>query len=164
MRSQVGLRKLPMNKASGRDVIAVELFQILKDDVVQVLHSICQQNWKTQQWPQDWKRSVFILIPKKGNSKECSHCCTIALISNANKEISPEYSLEGLMLKLKLKYFGQLMRRVDPLEKTLMLGGSGGRQGRLGAVTLVLSAHLHPLVSLVSRFILWSGATNAFPT
>ena len=69
------------NKASGGDGIPVELFQILKDDAVQVLHSICQQIWKTQQWPQDWKRSVFILIPKKGNAKECSNYRTILLTS-----------------------------------------------------------------------------------
>ena len=74
-----------MNKASGGDGIPVELFQILKDDAVKVLHSICQQIWKTQQWPQDWKRSVFILIPKKCNAKECSKYCTIALISHASK-------------------------------------------------------------------------------
>ena len=74
-----------MNKASGGDGISVELFQILKDDAVKVLHSICQQIWKTQQWTQDWKRSVFIPIPKKGNAKECSNYCTIALISHASK-------------------------------------------------------------------------------
>ena len=74
-----------MNKASGGDGIPVELFQILKDDAVKVMHSICQQIWKTQQWPQDWKRSVFIAIPKKGNAKECSNYCTIALISHASK-------------------------------------------------------------------------------
>ena len=74
-----------MNKASGGDGIPVELFQILKDDVVNVLHSICQQIWKTQQWPQDWERSVFIPIPKKGNSKECSNYRTIVLISHASK-------------------------------------------------------------------------------
>ena len=74
-----------MNKASGGDGISVELFQILKDDAVKVLCSICQQIWKTQQWPQDWKRSVFIPIPKKGNVKESSNCCTIALISQASK-------------------------------------------------------------------------------
>ena len=73
------------NKASGDDAIPVELFQILKDDAVKVLHSICQQIWKTQQWPQHWKRSVFIPIPKKGNAKECSNYCTIALISHASK-------------------------------------------------------------------------------
>ena len=74
-----------MNKASGGDGIPVELFQILKDDAVKVLPSICQQIWKTQQWPQDWKRSVFIPIPKKGNAKECSNYCTIALILHASK-------------------------------------------------------------------------------
>ena len=74
-----------MNKASGSDGIPVELFQILKDDAVKVLHSICQKIWKTQQWPQDWKRSVFIPIPKKGNAKECSNYRTIALISHASK-------------------------------------------------------------------------------
>ena len=77
-----------MNKASGGDRIPAELqFQILKDDVVKVLHSICQQIWKTQQWPQDWERSVFIPIPKKGNAKECSNYHTIALISHASKVI-----------------------------------------------------------------------------
>ena len=73
------------NKASGGDGIIVELFQILKDDAVKVLHSICQQIWKTQQWPQARKRSVFIPIPKKGNAKECTNSCTIALISHASK-------------------------------------------------------------------------------
>ena len=71
-----------MNKASGGDGVTVELFKIRTDDAVKVLHSICQQIWKTQQWPQDWKRSVFILIPKKGNAKECSNYCTIVLISH----------------------------------------------------------------------------------
>ena len=74
-----------MNKASGGDGIPAELFQILKDDAVKVLHSICQQIWKTQQWPQDWKKSVFIPNPKKGNAKECSNYCTIGLISHASK-------------------------------------------------------------------------------
>ena len=74
-----------MNKAGGGDRISVELFQILKDDAVKVLHQICQQIWKTQQWPQDWKRSVFIPIPEKGNAKECSNYCTIALISHTSK-------------------------------------------------------------------------------
>ena len=79
------LESITTNKASGGDGIPVELFQILKDDAVKVLHSICQQIWKTQQWPQDWKRSVFIPIPKKGNAKECSNYHTIALISHASK-------------------------------------------------------------------------------
>ena len=79
------LGSITMNKASGGDGIPVELFQILKDDAVKVLHSICQQIWKTQQWPQDWKTSAFIPIPKKGNAKECSNYHTIALISHASK-------------------------------------------------------------------------------
>ena len=79
------LGRVTTNKASRGDGIPVELFQILKDDAVKVLHSICHQIWKTQQWPQDWKRSVFIPIQKKGNAKECSNYCTIALISHANK-------------------------------------------------------------------------------
>ena len=81
------LRSITMNKASRCDGILVELFQILKDDAVKVLQSICQQIWKTQQWPQDWKRSVFIPIPKKGNARECSNYPTIALISHCSKVI-----------------------------------------------------------------------------
>ena len=79
------LGSVTMNKASGGDRIPVELFHVLKDDAVKVLHSICQQIWKTQQWPQDCKRSVFIPIPKKGNAKECSNYRTIALISHAGR-------------------------------------------------------------------------------
>ena len=79
------LESITLNKASGGDGISVELLQILKDDAVKVVHSICQQIWKTQQWPQDWRRSVFIPIPKKGNAKECSNYRTIALISHAGK-------------------------------------------------------------------------------
>ena len=76
------LGSITMNQASGGDGIPVELLQILKDDSVKMLHSTCQQIWKTQQWPQDWKRSIFIPIPKKGNAKECSNYHTIALISH----------------------------------------------------------------------------------
>ena len=90
------LGSITTNKASGGDGIPVELFQILKDDAVKVLHSLCQQIWKTQQWPQDWKRSVFIPIPKKGNAKECSNYCRIALISHASK----------IMLKILQAGFG----------------------------------------------------------
>jgi len=79
------LESITMNKASGGDGIPAELFQILKDDAVKVLHSMCQQIWKTQQWPQDWKRTAFILIPKKGNAKECSNYHIIILISHASK-------------------------------------------------------------------------------
>ena len=81
------LERISTNKASGGDRIPVELFQILKDDAVKVLHSICQQIWKTQQWPRHWKRSVFISIPKKGNAKECSNYRTIMLIAHAGKEM-----------------------------------------------------------------------------
>ena len=93
-----------MNKASGGDGIPVELFQILKDDAVKVLHSICQQIWKTQQWPQDWKRSVFVPIPKKGNAKECSNYRTIALISHTRK----------VMLKILQARLQQYMNREIP--------------------------------------------------
>ena len=79
------LESITMNKASGGDGTPADLFQILKDDAVKVLHSICQQIWETQQWPQDWKKSVFILIPKKGKAKECSNYHTIALILHASK-------------------------------------------------------------------------------
>ena len=79
------LESITKNKASGRDGIPAELFKVLKDNAVKVLHSICQQIWKTQQWPQDWKRSVFIPIPKKGNTKEYINYRTIALISHASK-------------------------------------------------------------------------------
>ena len=79
------LESIAMNKAIGGDGIPVELFQILKDDAVKVLHSICQEIWKTQQWLQDWKKSVFIPIPKKDNAKECSNYHTIALISHSSK-------------------------------------------------------------------------------
>ena len=91
------LGSLTTNKTSGDDEIPAELFQILKDDAAKVLYSICQQIWKTQQWPLDWKRSVFILIPKKGNSKECSNYCIIVLISHASK----------VMLKIFLGIFQQ---------------------------------------------------------
>ena len=79
------LGSITTNKGSGGDGIPVELLQVPEDDAVKVLHSICQQIWKTQQWPQDWKRSIFIQIPKKGNAKKCSNYCTIALTSHASK-------------------------------------------------------------------------------
>ena len=85
MKLRGALGSIATNKASGDDEIPVQLFQILKDDAVKVLHSICQQIWKAQQWPQDWKRSVFILIPKKGNANKCSNYCTVALILHASK-------------------------------------------------------------------------------
>ena len=93
-----------MNKAHEGDGIAFELFQILKVDAVKVLHSICQKIWKTQQWPQDWQRSVFILLPKKGNARECSNYHTIALISHTSK----------LLLKILQVRFQQYMNRKFP--------------------------------------------------
>ena len=87
MQNQVALGKITMYKTSGGDRPSIELFQILKDDAVNMLYSLCQQIWKNQQWPQDWKRSVFIQISKKGNAKEGSNCHTIALISQGTKEM-----------------------------------------------------------------------------
>ena len=98
------LESITINKASGVDGIPAELFQILEDDAVKVLHSICQQIWKTQQWPQDWKRSVFIPIPKKGTATECSNYCTIALISHTSK----------VMLKILQVRLQQYMKRELP--------------------------------------------------
>ena len=106
-----------MNKASGGDGILVELFQVLKDDAVKLLHSICQQIWKTQQWTQDWKRSVFIPIPKKGNAKECSNYHTIALISHASK----------VMLKILQASLQQYMNRELPVVQAGFRKGRGTR-------------------------------------
>ena len=117
MRGQVGLGSLTMNKASGGDGIPVELFQILKDDAVKVLHSICQQIWKTQQWPQDWKRSVFTVILQKGNAKECSNYHTIALISHTSK----------LMLKILQARLQQYMNHELPDVQAGFRKGRGTR-------------------------------------
>ena len=106
-----------MNKASGGDWISVELFQILKDDALKVLHSICQQIWKTQQWSQDWKRSVFIPIPKKGNAKECSNYRTIALFSHASK----------VMLKILQARFQQYVNHKLPDVQASFRKGRGTR-------------------------------------
>ena len=111
------LGSITMNKASGGDGIPVELFQILKDDAVKVLHSICQQIWTTQQWPQDWKLSVFIPILKKGNPKECSNYCTIALISHVNK----------VMLKILQARLQQYMNRELPHVQVGFRKGLGTR-------------------------------------
>ena len=101
----------------GRPGIPVELFQVLKDDAVTVLHSICQQIWKTQQWPQDWKRSVFILVPKKDNAKECSNYCTIALISHTSR----------VMLKILQARLQQYMNRELPNVQAGFIKGRGIR-------------------------------------
>ena len=110
-------KSITTKKASGGDRVPVELFQILKDDAVKVLHSIGQQIWKTQQWPQDWKRSVFIPIPKKGNAKECSNYCTIALIWHASK----------VMLKIIQARLQQYMNRELP---DVQAGFRKGRETR----------------------------------
>ena len=106
------LESITMDKASGGDEIPVELFQILKDDAVKVLHSICQHIWKTQQWPQNWKRSVFIPIPKKGNGKECSKYYTVALISHASKVL-----LKILQARLQTKNFLMIKLDLEKVEK-----------------------------------------------
>ena len=106
-----------MNKTSGGDGIPAELFQILKDDAVKVLHSTCQQIWKTQRWPQDWKRSIFIPIPKKDNSKECSNYHTITLISHASK----------VMLKILQARLQQYVNREHPDVQAGFRKGKGTR-------------------------------------
>ena len=111
------LESITKNKASGCDEIAVELFQILKDDAVKVLHSICQQIWKTQQWPQDWKRTVLIPIPKKGNPKDCSNYHTIALILHASK----------VMLKILQARVQQYVNRELPDVQAGFRNGRGTR-------------------------------------
>ena len=111
------LGSITTNKASGGDGIPVELFQILKDEAVKVLHSICQQVWKTQQWPQDWKRSVFIPIPKKGNAKECSNYLIIELISHASK----------VMLKILQARLQQYVNRELPAVQAGFRKGRGTR-------------------------------------
>ena len=112
------LESITMNKASGGDGISVELFHILKDDAVKVLHSTCQQIWKTQQWTQDWKRSVFISIPKKGNAKECSNYHTIVLISHASK----------VMLKILQARLQQYVNRELPDVQAGFRKGRGTRE------------------------------------
>ena len=111
------LESITTNKASEGDGIPMELFQILKDDAVKVLHSICQHVWKTQQWPQDWKRSVFIPIPKKGNAKECSNYCTIAHSSHASK----------VMLKILQARLQQYMNHEPPCVQAGFRKGRGTR-------------------------------------
>ena len=111
------LGSITMNKASGGDGIPVALFQILRDGAVKVLQSICQQIWKTRQWPQDWKRTVFIPIPKKGNVKDCSNYCTIALISHASK----------IMLKILQARLQQYVNRELPDVQAAFRKGRGTR-------------------------------------
>ena len=117
-----------MNKANGGDGIPVKLFQILKDDAVKVLHSICQQIWKSQQWPQDWKRSVFIAIPKKGNAKECSNYRTIALISYASK-VMLKILQARLQQYVNLQMFKLVLEKAEePKIKLPTFAGSSKKQ------------------------------------
>ena len=127
------LASITMNKVSGGDGIPVELFQILKDDAVKVLHSICQQIWETQQWPQDWKRSVFISIPKKGSAKEYSNYRTIVLISHASK----------VMLKILQARFRQYVKFEFP---DAQAGFRKGRENR------DQSANIHWIIGKAREF------------
>ena len=122
-----------MNKARGCDGIPVEPFQILKDDAVKGLHSTCQQIWKSQQWPQDWKRSIFIPIPKKGNAKECSNQLTIALISHVSK----------VMLKILQARLQQYINCETPNVQT------GSRRGRRTGDQI---ANIHSMIEKVREF------------
>ena len=131
-----------MNNASGGDGIPVELFQILKDDAVKVLHSIFQQIWKTQQWPQDWKRSVFIPMPKKGNAKEWSNYHTIALISHANK----------LMLKILQARLQQYMNCELPDVQTGFRKGRGTRD-QIGNIRWIIEKARVPEKNIYFCFI-----------
>ena len=118
-----------MNKASGGDGIPVELLQILKDDAVKVLHSICQQIWKTQQWLQDWKRSAFIPVPRKGNPKECSNYHTIALISHTSKVMLNSPSQASAVRELKFLMFKLLLEKAEEPEIKLPIStGSSKKQ------------------------------------
>ena len=134
------LESITTNKASGCDGIPVELFHILKDDAVKVLHSICQQIWKTQQWPQDWKTSVFILIPKKGNPKECSNYCTVALISHTSK----------VMLKILQARLQQYVNRELPDVQAGFRKGRGTRDQIANILWIIEKAREFQKTSLLT--------------
>ena len=128
---QVGLSNNIANKTSGGDGIPVELFQNLKDDALKVLYSICQQIWKTQQWPQDWKRSVFIPIPKKGNAKKCSDYHTIAFISHASKVMFKilQARLQQYVNRVSVQMFKLGLEKAEELEiKLPTSAGSSKKQ------------------------------------
>ena len=137
-----------MNKASGGDGIPVELFQILKDDAVKVLHSICQQIQKTQQWPQGWKRSVFIPIPKKSNAKECSNYSTIALISHASKVMLK--ILQARLQQYVNKELPDVQADVEKAEETeiKLPTSAGSSRMQEGSRKISISASLTMLKSL----------------
>ena len=141
------LGSITMNKASGGDGIPVELFQILKDDAGKVLHSICQQIWKTQQWPQDWKRSVFIQIPKKDNAKECSNYHTIALISHTSKVMLK-------ILQARLQQYFQMFKLVleneeEPEIKLPTFAGSSKKQ------EISSKTSISPLLTMPKPLTVW---------
>ena len=132
-----------MNKASGGDGIPAELFQVLKDDTVRVLHSICQQIWKTQQWLQDWKRSVFIPIPNKSNAKECSNYCTIALVSHASK----------VMLKILQTRLQQYLNRDIPdVRAGFGFGSSKKQKSSRETSTSALLTMPKPLTGCITKY------------
>ena len=131
MRSEVGRRSITRNKTCGGDGIPIELFQTLKVDVVKVLHSICQQIWKTQQWPQDWKRSVFIPIPKKGNAKKCSNYHTVAVISHTSKVMLKILQASGFsnMWTMNFQMFKLVLGKAEEPEiKLPTFAGSSKKQ------------------------------------
>ena len=132
------LGSITTNKASGGDGIPVELFQILKDEAVKVLYSICQQIWETQQRPQDWKRSVFIPVPKKGNAKECSNYCTIALTSHTSK----------VMLKILQVRLQQYMNRELP-DVQAWFGKGRGTENRIGNIHWIIKKERVPKKNLL---------------
>ena len=134
-----------MNKARGGDGIPVELFQILKDDAVKVLHSICQQIWKTQQWPQDWKRSVFIPIPMKDNAKECSNYCTIAIISHSSK----------IMLKILQAKLQQYVKRELPENPVFKLDLEKTEESEIKLPTSVRSSKKQESSRKTSTLLYW---------
>ena len=134
-----------MNKASGGDGFPVELFKFLKDDAVKVLHSICQQIWKTQRWPQDWKRSVFISIPKKGNARECSNYHTIILISHASKVI----------LKILQARLQQYVSRELPDVQAGFRKGRGTRD-QIANIFWIMEKGVHRCVDLSLGFLFCS--------
>ena len=143
-----------MNKASGGDGITVELFQILKDDAVKVLHSVCQQIWKTQQWPQNWKMLVFFLVPKKGNAKECSNYCTIALISNTSK----------VMLKILQARLRQYMNRELPDVQAGFRKGRGTRDQIANIHWIIEKVQASSRKTSISAFLTMSKSLTVWIT
>ena len=143
------LESVTRNKASGGDGILVELFQILKDNAVKVLQSMCQEIWKIQQWPQDWKRSAFIPIPKRGNAKECSNYYTIALISHASK----------VMLKILQTRLKQYVNHEFPDAQAGFKKGRGTRDQIANIYWIIEKASTSALLTMLKPLTVWI-ATN----